>query len=60
MIWKGKPIIFDVSQAVLVDHPMADQFLHRDLNNINYYFKRLGVEVYSTEETYRRITGGRT
>jgi RIO kinase 1 len=60
MIWKGKPIIFDVSQAVPVDHPMADQFLHRDLNNINHYFKRLGVEVYSTEETYRRITSGRT
>ena len=60
MIWKGKPIIFDVSQAVPVDHPMADQFLHRDLNNINYYFKRLGVEVYDAEETYRRITGGRT
>ena len=57
MIWRGKPIIFDVSQAVLLEHPMADQFLRRDLNNINYYFKRLGVEVYSTEETYRRVTG---
>lgn len=60
MIWKNKPVLFDVSQAVLREHPMAEQFLRRDLNNINYYFKRLGVEVYSAEETYRRITGVRT
>jgi len=57
MIWKNKPILFDVSQAVLREHPMAEQFLRRDINNINYYFKRLGVKVYSTEETYRRVTG---
>ncbi len=60
MIWQGKPIIFDVSQAVPLDHPIADQLLRRDLNNINYYFKRLGVEVYSTGETYRRVTGVET
>jgi RIO kinase 1 len=59
MIWRGKPIIFDVSQAVPVDHPMADQLLRRDLNNLNHYFKRLGVEVHSAEESYRRITVGR-
>ncbi len=57
MIWKGKSIIFDVSQAVPLDHPMADQLLRRDLGNINHYFKRLEVEVYSAEETYRRVTG---
>jgi len=59
MIWRGNPIIFDVSQAVPLEHPMADQFLRRDLNNINYYFKRLGVTVYPAEETYRRVTGGK-
>jgi len=57
MIWRGQPIIFDVSQAVLREHPMSEQFLRRDLNNINYYFKRLGVTVYSAEETYRGVTG---
>ena len=56
MIWHGNPIIFDVSQAVSRQHPMADQFLRRDINNINHYFKRQGVTVYSAEETYRRIT----
>jgi RIO kinase 1 len=60
MIWKNKPVLFDVSQAVLREHPMAMQYLRRDLNNINYYFKRLGTEVYSNEETFRRVTGGKT
>ncbi len=58
MIHRGYPVIFDMSQAVSVKHPMADQFLRRDLNNINYYFKKVGVQVYSAEETYRRVTSG--
>lgn len=59
MIWEGKPILFDVSQAVLLKHPMANTFLRRDLENLNNYFKRLGVEVQSIEETYRWVTGGK-
>jgi len=59
MIWRGKPTLFDVSQAVLLKHPMADQFLRRDLENLYRYFKRLDVEVLSVEEMYRRVTGVR-
>jgi RIO kinase 1 len=58
MIHRGYPVIFDMSQAVSVKHPMADEFLRRDLNNINYFFKKTGAQVYSTEETYRRVTRG--
>jgi len=57
MIWKSRPILFDMSQAVLLSHPMADFFLHRDLTNLNRYFKRLGVRVPSVEECYRQVTG---
>ena len=57
MIWKNKPVLFDVSQAVLLEHPMAGQLLDRDIENLNRYFKRLDVEVPSSEETRRRITG---
>ena len=60
MIWKNQPIIFDVSQAVALQHPMADQFLRRDLENLHKYFMRLGVNVLSVEEMHRRITGGKT
>jgi len=57
MIWKGKPVIFDVSQAVPLEHPNATQFLWRDIENINRYFKRLDVKVCTSEEVFRRITG---
>lgn len=56
MMWRNKPILFDVAQAVHTEHPMANQFLLRDLNNLNYYFKRQGVTIQSTQETYERIT----
>jgi len=56
MIWRGKPILFDVSQAVPLKHPMADRFLRRDLENLYRYFKRLNVDVLSVEEMYRRVT----
>jgi RIO kinase 1 len=57
MIWKNKPVLFDVSQSVLLEHPMASQLLDRDIENLNRYFKRLGIEVPTTEETRRRIMG---
>jgi RIO kinase 1 len=56
MIWNGRPILFDVSQAVPLSHPMADFLLHRDLTNLNRFFSSLGVKVLSTEECYRRVT----
>lgn len=59
MAWKGKPVIFDVSQSVTVEHPMAGRYLRRDLQNINKYFKKLDIEVLSIEEGYKRVTGGR-
>jgi len=59
MIWKGKPVIFDFSQAVPIEHPMADQFLRRDLENLYRYFKKLDADVLSVEEMHKRVTGGR-
>lgn len=55
MMWKGKPVIFDVAQAVPTSHPMSDFFLRRDLANVNRFFKRLGVRVTSIEEIYKRV-----
>jgi len=57
MVWKGHPVIFDVSQAVSVVHPMADFLLRRDLTNLNRFFSRLGVNVLPMEECHRRVTG---
>jgi len=57
MIWKGRTVLFDMSQAVPLVHPMADFLLRRDLTNLNRYFGHLGVKVSSAEESYRRVTG---
>jgi len=57
MIWRNCPVLFDMSQAVLISHPMADFLLRRDLTNLNKFFIRLGVEVPSIEECYGRVTG---
>jgi len=57
MIWKGKPVLFDVSQAVSWKHPMASEFLRRDLGNVIRYFKRLGVAVPPVEELFKKVAG---
>jgi serine/threonine-protein kinase RIO1 len=36
---------------------MADFLIHRDLTNLNKYFSRLGVNVPSVDECYKRVTG---
>lgn len=57
MMWKGKPVIFDVAQAVPTSHPMAEFFLRRDLANVNRFFRLLGVKVLSVEEAYKKVVG---
>lgn len=57
MIWNGKPVLFDVSQAVSREHPMANEFLRRDLENINRYFRWLGVTVLSVEKLFKKVAG---
>jgi RIO kinase 1 len=59
MMWKKKPVLFDVSQSVLLEHPMADKFLRRDLENLYRYFKKLNVDILSVEEMYQRVINGK-
>lgn len=40
VVWNGRAWIIDVSQAVEHDHPMAEEFLDRDLANITRFFSR--------------------
>jgi RIO kinase 1 len=55
-MWRGKPVLFDFAQAVVASHPMSTIFLKRDLQNLNRYFKKLGVNVSSVDEMYRKVT----
>jgi RIO kinase 1 len=42
---KQRARIIDIGQAVLKNHPMAQEFLERDLRNITTYFRRKGVRI---------------
>jgi RIO kinase 1 len=56
MIWKDNPVLFDLSQAVPLSHPLADLLLRRDLKNLTRYFGHIGVKVPSLEESYKKVT----
>ncbi len=58
MVYEEKPVIFDVSQAMLTIHPMASMLIDRDIQNINYFFRRLGAETRDPDELKEWITGG--
>lgn len=55
MIWENEPVIFDVSQAVPSTHPLAENLLKRDLNNINKFFRKLKVKIHPTDEIYKKV-----
>lgn len=55
MVWKNEPVLFDVSQAVLIDHPLSDYLLKRDIMNLNNYFQKYGVKVKPVDEVYRWV-----
>lgn len=57
MVWRAKPVIFDVSQAVSISHPMSNFLLKRDVENLNRFFSKLGVKVLPNDNLYGRITG---
>ena len=52
---ENKPFIIDVGQSVTIDHPMAREWLRRDVENICHYFNHLGVETDS-DQLYSEIT----
>jgi RIO kinase 1 len=57
MMWKGKPVVFDMSQSVPTSHSLAKFLLERDLTNVNRFFSRLGVKVLAIDEAYRKVVG---
>ncbi len=45
LMTESGPTIIDVGQAVLTNHPMAREFLERDIKNLARYFKRFDIQV---------------
>lgn len=47
LVESGDPFFIDVGQSIVLEHPLAEELLVRDVANICRYFKKLGVK---TEE----------
>jgi len=54
-LYKNKPMIFDFGSAVSVLHPNAEKFLMRDLENINRFFNKKGIDVYESEKAMKVV-----
>ena len=50
-----EPVIIDLSQAVLIEHPKAEAYLVRDIKNIFNYFNRFGIEMPNPEKFYYEV-----
>lgn len=53
LVLGGEPVLIDVGQAVLKDHPNAQEWLERDVANIARYFRKKDVEIDVREELRR-------
>jgi len=49
MKYDKKIILFDFSSAVSVLHPMAQEYLKRDVTNVNRFFGKRGIDVKDDE-----------
>jgi RIO kinase 1 len=48
-------IVFDFGSAVNISHPNSEEFLKRDINNINLFFNRRDVDVLPNEEILMKV-----
>ena len=49
LMFDGEPILIDCGQAVTSDHFNAKEFLRRDIENVNRFFRNRGADVISIE-----------
>ena len=57
LYYRKRPVIIDVGQSVLTDHQNAKDFLRRDIENVNRYFRSLEVNIMDQEEVFLTVTG---
>lgn len=51
----GEPVIIDISQAVLKNHPLSIKLLRRDVNKMTAWFNSLGVKDESLIEWFNEV-----
>lgn len=47
-----RPYLIDFSQSVTNLHPLAAEFLKRDIENVNNYFSKFGVRINESEDIF--------
>jgi RIO kinase 1 len=52
---KEEPVVIDISQAVLKDHPLSIKLLKRDVSNMTKWFTSLGVKDESLNEWLKEV-----
>jgi len=50
LMFNGEPVIIDVGQAVLLDHPNSQEWLERDVGNVARYFRKYGLDINVKKE----------
>ncbi|RLI22978.1 serine protein kinase RIO [Candidatus Bathyarchaeota archaeon] len=55
MVFDDEVFLFDLSQAVPLEHPMAEEFLMRDLRNLVRFFRKLGLKLPEPESIFKEI-----
>ncbi len=58
IMYPGEPVIIDMSQSVLTSHPLALDYLKRDIIVVSKFFRDLGVSVIDENDILNDITGG--
>lgn len=55
LVYEDKPVLIDLSQAVVREHPRAEEFLRRDIANLVRFFGEY-VDI-DEKKVYLRVTG---
>ncbi|WEU40775.1 MAG: serine protein kinase RIO [Candidatus Odinarchaeum yellowstonii] len=58
IMYPGEPVIIDMSQSVLTSHPLALDYLKRDISVTFKFFRELGVDVMDENDFLNQVTGG--
>lgn len=56
LMW-NEPVIIDISQAVTLEHPLAEEFLQRDIHNVLKYFSQFpNIKLPDLKKAYKVVT----
>ncbi|MBU5688252.1 MAG: serine protein kinase RIO [Candidatus Aenigmarchaeota archaeon] len=55
ILYYEKPVLIDFSQATTLKNSIALELLKRDIENINSYFKKIGVKVKDSQKIYEKF-----